>query len=247
MNVHFDLSHCTLTTEQQAVVEGLNQFLAWLPDNDDSIVAQRLAMEILEAADVAPQRVLAEAAGLAQDRSVRVYKERLKAQGLAGLFDRPISGRPAVTTQPVVEQAFIQVLLAAVIEEHALPEDTAWAERMNQVLRARQAAEAGGVTPSMVETLRLRWGIQRLPLQQTLATPPPAEASSAVRLGRTQVGGAFILAILLVETGWLKLAKAKCNGWARTRAASASMGTICHATPRSWTWKRAKSAIAVVF
>lgn len=207
MNIHFDLSHCTLTIEQQAVVEAINQFLVWLPDNDDSTVALRLALEILEAADVAPQHVLAEAAGLAQDRSVRVYKGRLKTQGLSGLFDRPISGRPAVTTQRPVEQAFISVVLAAVIEEHALPEDAVLAERMNQTLRESQAPEAGQVTTSMIETLRVRWGIQRVPLQAALDTAsPPAAEPAPVQLGRTQVGGAFILAILLVETGWLKLA-----------------------------------------
>ena len=206
MNIRFDLSHCTLTTEQQAVVEAINKFLAWLPDHDDSTVALRLAMEILEAADVASQRVLAEAAGLAQDRSVRIYKERLQEQGLAGLFDRPISGRPAVTTQTPVEQAFIQVVLAAVIEEHALPEDAVLAERVNQALSESQASEAGRVTASIIETLRRRWNIQRLPLQQALdaaSTPTP----EPMQLGWTQVGGAFILAILLVETGWLKLAQ----------------------------------------
>jgi hypothetical protein len=163
-------------------------------------------MEILEAAEVAPQRVLAEAAGLAQDRSVRVYKERLQEQGLAGLFDRPISGRPAVTTQASVERALVQVILAAVIEEHTLPEDAVLAERVNQALRESQAPEAGQVTASQVETLRLRWEIQRVPLQAALdtASPPTPEP---VQLGRTQVGGAFILAILLVETGWLKLAQ----------------------------------------
>jgi len=163
-------------------------------------------MELLEAADVAPQRVLAEVAGLAQDRSVRLYKERLQEQGLAGLFDRPISGRPAITTQTSVEKALIQVVLAAVIEEHALPDDVVLAERVNQALRESQAPEAGQVTDSQVETLRLRWEIQRVPLQaalDTASTPTP----EAVQLGRTQVGGAFILAILLVETGWLKLAQ----------------------------------------
>ena len=208
MNVRLDLSHSTLTTEQQAVVDGLNKFLAWLPDHEDATVARRLAMEILEAADVAPQQALAEAAGLTQDRSVRVYKDRLQSEGLAGLFDRPISGRPAITTQTPVEKALIQVVLAAVIEEHAVPDDGTLAERVNQVLRVDKAAAAGGVTASMVETLRRRWGIQRMPLQQAL---DPASNQTAepgpVQLGRTQVGGAFVLAILLVETGWLKLAK----------------------------------------
>jgi hypothetical protein len=208
MNICFESSHRTLTIEQQAVLDGLNNFLAWLPDNDDSIVTRRLAMEILEAANVAPQRVLAEVAGLAQDRSVCVYKARLKKQGLAGLFDRPITGRPAINTQTSVEKALIQVVLAAMIEEHALPEDMVLAERVNQALSESQAPEAGQVTASQVETLRLRWGIQRLPLQQSLDTVfPPAPEAVAVHLGRTQVGGGFILAILLVETGWLKLAK----------------------------------------
>jgi len=208
VNNRFDLSHCTLTTEQQAVVEAINKFLAWLPDHGDSTVALRLAMELLEAADVAPQRVLAEAAGLAQDRSVRIYKERLQEQGLAGLFDRPISGRPAITTQTSVEKALIQVVLAAVIEEHALPDDTVLAERVNQALRESQAPEAGQVTASQVETLRLRWDIRRLSLQQSFepASTPVVEPAP-VQLGRTQVGGAFILAILLVETGWLTLAQ----------------------------------------
>lgn len=170
MNVRFDLSHSTLTTAQQTVVDGINKFLAWLPDTEDATAARRLAMMILEAADVAPQQALAEAAGLTQDRSVRVYKDRLQSEGLAGLFDRPIPGRPAIATQTPVEKALIQVVLAAVIEEHAVPNDGTLAERVNQVLRADKASAAGGVTASMVETLRLRWGIQRVPLQQALDT-----------------------------------------------------------------------------
>ena len=208
MNVRFDLSNSTLTTEQQAVVDGINKFLSWLPDHENVTAALRLAMMILEAAAVAPQQALAEAAGLTQDRSVRVYKDRLQAEGLAGLFDRPIPGRPAVTTQTPVAQAFIQVVLAAVIEEHAVPDDGILAERVNQVLRAGQASAAGDVTASMVETLRLRWGMQRLPLQQAFDAAATQTAEPApVPLGRTQVGGAFVLAILLVETGWLKLAQ----------------------------------------
>jgi hypothetical protein len=79
---------------------------------------------------------------------------------------------------------------------------------MNQVLHDAQAPEAGQVTASMVETLRGRWDIRRMPLTQRLqAAPPPAPPEpDRVRLGRTQVGGAFILAILLVEAGWLKFA-----------------------------------------
>ena len=58
----------------------------------DPEAAQRLALLVLEAADVAPQADLARAVSLNQDRSVRVYKQRLRQEGLAGLFDRPIPG-----------------------------------------------------------------------------------------------------------------------------------------------------------
>lgn len=208
VKVQLDFSDCTLSTEHQAVVSAVNQFLVWLPDDEDPEVALRLAMTILEAANVAPQDVLARAVGFSQSRSVRVYKQRLREEGLAGLFDHPIPGRPAVTTRTPVEKALFQVILSAVIEEHALPDDATLAERMNQVLREAQAPEAGQVTASMVETLRLRWDIQRVPLTRQLqAAPPPMPAEpERVRPGRTQVGGAFVLAVLLVEAGWLKFA-----------------------------------------
>ena len=72
MDIYLDLADCTLSTEHQALVNALNRFLAWLPDDDDPNAALRLAMEILEAADVAPQEVLAQIAGFTQSRSVRV-------------------------------------------------------------------------------------------------------------------------------------------------------------------------------
>jgi len=208
VNVRLDLSGCTLSTEQQAVVDALNEFLASLPDDDDPDVALRLAMEILEAADVAPQTVLAEAAGFTQARSVRVYKQRLREEGLAGLFDRPIPGRPAVTTQTPVEKAVYQVILSAVIEEHALPDDAALAERVNQALRGARVPETGLVTASMVETIRLHWDIQRPAITQQLQAAQSSGTceTDTVRLGQTRVGGAFILAILLLEAGWLKMA-----------------------------------------
>lgn len=207
MDFQFELPLHTLSTEQQAVLDAVNQLVGMLPEQPDSDVARRLGLMILEVAAVAPQAELAKAAGFAQDRSVRVYKERLKEKGLAGLINHPITGRPAVTTQTPVEKTFIQVVLAAVIDEHALPEDADLAERMNQALRESQATEVGPVTGSMVETLRLRWGIRRFPLSQALATAvPQTTVPESVQLGRTQVGGAFALAILLIETGWLKLA-----------------------------------------
>jgi hypothetical protein len=208
MSICLDLSDCTLSTEHQAIVDALNEFLALLPDGDDPDEALRLAMMILEAADVAPQAVLARAAGFTQSRSVRVYRQRLSEQGLAGVFDRPIPGRPAITTQTVVEKAVYQVILSAVIEEHALPDDAALAERVNQALREAQVPEAGRVTASMVETIRLRWDIQRAAITQQLQGEQSPETceTDTVRLGQTRAGGAFILAILLLETGWLKFA-----------------------------------------
>jgi hypothetical protein len=81
------------------------------------------------------------------------------------------------------------------------------AERVNQSLQEAQEPEAGQVTASMVETIRLRWGIHRPNLAQQLqaAQPPANSEPDQVRLGQTRVGGAFILAVLWVETGWLKL------------------------------------------
>lgn len=208
MNVQIDLSDCTLSTENQAVVDAINKFLALLPDDADHKAALRLAMVILEAVDVAPQADLARAANFGQSRSLRDYMQRLREEGLSGLWDHPIPGRPEITTRTPVEKALFQVILSAVIEEHALPDDVILADRVNQVLSEDQVPEAGRVTASMVETIRLRWEIRRPDLNQQLQVtrqPVAAETDSA-RLGQTRVGGAFILAVLLVETGWLKLA-----------------------------------------
>ena len=206
MDIRLDLSDCTLSTEHQAVVDALNKLLAWLPDEEDSEAALRLALMVLEAADVAPQAALARAVGLNQDRSVRTYKQRLRTEGLSGLFDHPIPGRPAITTQTKVEKALLQVILEAVIQEHALPDDSLLAERVNQTLQEAQAPEADHVTASMVETIRLRWDVQRPGLTQQLqaAQRSASPESEQTRLGQTRVGGAFPLAVLLVETGWLK-------------------------------------------
>jgi hypothetical protein len=209
MNAEIDLSDCTLSTENQAVVDAVNQFLKWLPEDVDPRPALRLAMMILEAADVACQDELAEAAGFSQSRSLRGYKRRLQDEGLSGLWDHSITGRSAITTRTAVEKALLQVILSAVIEEHAVPEDAILSKRVNQVLSKERLPEAGGVTASMVETIRLRWGIQRPVLSRQLQEAQETETAEtdSVRLGRTQVGGAFILAVLLVETGWLKLAR----------------------------------------
>ena len=207
MNIRLDLSDCTLSTEHQAIVDALNELLAWLPDDEDPEAALRLVLLVLEAADIAPQATLARVVGLNQSRSVRLYKQRLRTEGLSGLFAHPIPGRSAITTKTEVEKALLRVILAAVIKEHVLPDDTLLAERVNQILHEIQEPEAGQVTSSMVETIRLRWGIRRPSLRQQLqeAQPSVSPGPEQVRLGQTHVGGAFILAVLLVETGWLKL------------------------------------------
>ena len=168
MNIQFDLSDCTLSTEDQAVIDAVNEFLALLPDDADPKPALRLAMVILEAADVAPQDDLALVAGFTQSRSLREYVQRLQEEGLSGLWDHPIPGRPAVTTQTPVEKALLRVILGTVIEEHILPDDGVLAQRVNQALSEERVPEAGRVTASMVETIRLRWGIQRPALNQQL-------------------------------------------------------------------------------
>lgn len=122
MNVQIDLSDCTLSAENQAVVDAINKLLALLPDDADHKAALRLAMVILEVADVAPQADLARVANFGQSRSLREYKQRLREEGLAGLWYHPIPGRPAITTRTLVEKALFQEILRAVIEEHTLPD-----------------------------------------------------------------------------------------------------------------------------
>jgi transposase len=205
MDVQFHFPGGTLSTEHQALVEALNRFLAVLPDDEDREAVVRLVMELLELADVASQEEIARAAGYSE-RTLRLYKQRLHNEGLGGLFDHPIPGRPAVTTQPAVEGAVVQAILEAVITQHTLPDDAALAEAVNRHLAEKQ--DPLQVSASMVETIRLGWGIKRLLVRQQLqeAQPPPAPQRETVHLGRTRVGGAFILAVLLVEEGLLRFA-----------------------------------------
>ena len=207
MNARFHFSDGTLSTEHQALVESLNQFLAILSDDEHQKVVIRLGMELLELANVACQEDIAQACGYSE-RTLRWYKQRLRDEGLAGLFDHPIPGRPTVTAQPTVEGAVVQVILEAVISQHNLPDDVWLAESVNQHLAEREEPLSGQITASMVETIRLRWGIQRQSVKQQLHQSQDTAGSEQerVELGRTQVGGAFILAVLLVEAGWLKLA-----------------------------------------
>ena len=208
MDSRFDFPDGTLSTEHQTLVETLNQFLSMLPDDEHQQVVIRLGMELLELANVASQKEIARAAGYVE-RTLRFYKQRLQKEGLDGLFDHPIPGRPAITTQPAVEGAVVMAILEAVISQHILPDDEVLAEVVNAQLLEQKDPLAGQVTASIVETMRLGWGIQRLPVQQQLqeAQASPPSAQERVCLGRTQAGGAFSLAILLVEAGWLKMAQ----------------------------------------
>jgi hypothetical protein len=207
MNARFDFPDGTLTTEHQVLVKTLNQFLAILPDDEQQKVIIRLGMELLELANVASQEDIARASGYSE-RTLRFYKQRLREEGVGGLFDHPIPGRPSVTAQPAVEGAVVQVILEAVITRHNLPDDVTLAEAVNHHLAEQQDPLAGQVSASMVESIRLEWGIQRQSVLQQLQTSHTAAMleQEGVRLGRTQVGGAFMLVIQLIETGWLELA-----------------------------------------
>jgi len=59
MKAQIDLGR-TLPTEHQAIINALNAFLSLLPEDQHSEEALRMAMVILEAADVAPQAELAQ-------------------------------------------------------------------------------------------------------------------------------------------------------------------------------------------
>ena len=102
MDVQLHFSEGTLSIEHQTLVETLNRFLSLHPANGDEDAALRLVMELLELADVAPQAEIARVVGYSQDRSVRLFTARFQEQGLGGLFDQPITGRPAVTSQLAV-------------------------------------------------------------------------------------------------------------------------------------------------
>jgi len=193
MDAQFHFSDRTLSTEHQALVECFNQSLAMLPDDEDREAVVRLVMELLELADVASQEEIARVVGYSE-RTLRFYKQRLHDEGLGGLFDHPIPGRPAVTTQPAVEGAVVQAILEAIITQHTFHDDAALAEAVNRHLAEKKDPLSGQVTASMVETIRLNRGIKRLPLRQQLqqAQAPPAPEEETVHLGRTWVGGAFI-------------------------------------------------------
>jgi hypothetical protein len=81
-----------------------------------------------------------------------------------------------------------------VIEERTLPHGIVLAEQVNEILGEAHVSEAGSVTASMVETIRLRWEIQRPTITKQLRTAQPSGAaeSDTTQLARTRVGRAFI-------------------------------------------------------
>lgn len=202
INVQVSFPDFTLTIKQQVTVDLVNAALAAYPEDEDLRPMLRLAIWLLEEADVAPQQQIAEALGYQSDRSVRHIRSAIATSGLKALFDAPRSGRPAVVTQHAVEQAVIQEILAAVIADHVLPPDEELAQRAS-----RRLEESGGptITADQVEAIRLHWGICRPDIQAQLKaaqTPQPVQPEQ-VTLGHTRWGGAFVLLALLVQKAWL--------------------------------------------
>ena len=127
-------------------------------------------MELLELANVATQEEIARAAGYA-GRTLRFHKQRLWDEGLTGLFDHPISGRPPVTTRPAVEGAVVQVILEAIIGQHALPDDATLAGAVNRLLAERQDPLAGQVTAPWLNGLIVQFSIAQDEPLHPLAEP----------------------------------------------------------------------------
>lgn len=103
MENRMEFSPDSLEEKGHFLVETLNKFISQLPEKEAK-VGLRLAIQILEAADLASQETISRAAGLAQSRSLRHYKKRLREEGLAALFDRQRSGRPDITNQPLLQK-----------------------------------------------------------------------------------------------------------------------------------------------
>ena len=70
MGSWLEFSPDSLDQKGHFLVETLNKFVSQLPEKE-SKVGQRLAIQILEVADLASQETISAAAGLAQSRSLR--------------------------------------------------------------------------------------------------------------------------------------------------------------------------------
>ena len=127
-------TECTLTVEQQAIVDLVNSLLAvCLLDRDDQQAMRRLAAYLLESADVASQQEIAEALGYKDARTIRHIRDQVEQEGLESLLSH-VTGRPPVTTRPEVIRSVIGEILSAVIEERHLPDDAEIAGRANRRL-----------------------------------------------------------------------------------------------------------------
>lgn len=196
----------TLSTKQQGVIETLNAFLAQHPDNADAPAARRLVAYLLELADVAPQDDIVAPLGYAQSRSLRDWKRRLPVEGLDALRDHPQPGRPAITTDEVIERTVVRQIIGAVMNEHRLPSDDDLAQQVNTYLRQAQPAAPVTVTSRQVQTIRLRWGIQRRGMRSPNSNAPATAAEETLDLGYTRWGGAFVLLAFLLQGALLTAA-----------------------------------------
>jgi len=160
----------SLDQKAHFLVETLNKFIWQLPE-EEAKVGQRLAIQILEAADVASQETIARAAGFSQSRSLRHYKQRLKQSGLAGLFDQTRTGRPSITNQPQLQKMLSNIIWQALVSRRTLPDDAALATQLRAGL-ADESAYHTQITPSIVKTIRLRLGFERVQIQALFSTSP---------------------------------------------------------------------------
>ena len=207
MQVEFP--ECTLTVQQRGVQDMVNQLLEDYPDHQDNDEVLRLAAYLLELADVAPQAKIAQALGYESARTIRHIRDRVEKEGLGALFSK-VTGRTPVTIRPAVVEATLEEILAAIVDEHDLPKDEELTKRINQRL-GQKDYDGEAVTARMVQTIRLRKGIQRLAIKQALSEVPDQKmddnTSKNFSLGHTRWGGAFVLLALLVREAWLESAK----------------------------------------
>jgi len=202
-----------LTAKQQAVVDLVNQLLMEYPDHQDDDEALRLAAYLLELADVAPQPEIARTLGYESARTIRYIRDQVEQEGLDALISR-VTGRPSVTTRPEIVDATLEEILDAAINEHDLPEDNELARRINRRLEQTDY-DGEPVTDRMVQTIRLRKDIERLATKQALSSIPEQKeqeetseaASEGFSLGRSRLGGAFVLLAFLVRDAWLEAAE----------------------------------------
>ena len=168
MGNRLEFSPDTLDKKGHFLVETLNKFISQLPEKEGQ-VGQRLAIQILEVADLASQETISGAAGLAQSRSLRHYKKRLREEGLAALFDRQRTGRPSITNHPLLQKRLSDIIWQALQAERILPDDTTLATQLRAALES-DSFDHTKITPGIVKTIRLRLGFCRSKIQLLFST-----------------------------------------------------------------------------